>query len=230
MRRGLLLGVIAAVLLTAGWWFLLISPRNAKIDDAHQALESARDEEALLRTRIRSLEEIRDSEVEYLAALGKMETMIPERPMLEEFIDQINALADSTGILLRSLSPSVPEPSIDGSELREIAVNVQADGQFFDAVGFMFGLLELDRLVRVDGIAVTSAADEAGETILSMSLQLKLFTLADLVAVPESGGVEPGGESPDAGDQDEDPAEAGGTSEGDSAAPTTTTILNDAGG
>lgn len=233
MRRGLLLGVIAAVLLTVGWWFLLISPRNAKIDESHRSLESARDEEALLRTRIRSLEEIRDSEVEYLAALGRMETMIPERPLLEEFIDQINSLADSTGILLRSMSPSVPAAAPDGSELREISVNVQAEGQFFDVVGFMFGLLELDRLVRVDGIAVTSTTDEVGGTLLSVSLQLKLFTLADLVAVPD--GVEEAGEEPAAGDAaeagagEEGSPEAGGTSDGDSAAPTTT-ILNDAGG
>jgi len=142
MRRGLILGVLAALLLTVGWWFLLISPRNAKIDEARQELQSARDEEALLRTRISNLEEIRDAEVEYLAALGNLETMIPDRPLLEEFIEQINALADSTGVLLRSMSPSIPASAPDNPDLREISVNVQLEGQFFDVVGFLFGLTE----------------------------------------------------------------------------------------
>jgi len=229
MRRGLILGVLAALLLTVGWWFLLISPRNAKIDEARQELQSARDEEALLRTRISNLEEIRDAEVEYLAALGNLETMIPDRPLLEEFIEQINALADSTGVLLRSMSPSIPASAPDNPDLREISVNVQLEGQFFDVVGFLFGLTELDRLVRVDGVAATSATDEAGETVLSVSLQLKLFTLADLLPLPDTGDVEPGGEEPGPDDGGEEPFEAGDTPEGDSAAPTTT-ILNDAGG
>jgi Tfp pilus assembly protein PilO len=229
MRRGVILGVVGALLLTAAWWFLLISPRNGKIDDARQELQTARDEEALLRTRIRSLEEIRDAEVEYLAALGKFETMIPQRPLLEEFIEQINALADSTGVVLRSLSPSVPAVTPDSSELREIGVNAQLEGQFFDIVGFLFGLTELDRLVRVDGLAATSSTNEAGETVLSVSLELKLFTLADLVPIPDLGGLEPGGGEPGTDDGGEEPAEASGSSDGDSAAPTTT-ILNDAGG
>jgi Tfp pilus assembly protein PilO len=229
MRRGVILGLVGALLLTAAWWFLLIAPRNGKIDEARQELQSARDEEALLRTRIRSLEEIRDAEVEYLAGLGKLETMIPQRPLLEEFIEQVTALADSTGIRLRSISPSIPATAPDSPDLREISVNVQLEGQFFDIVGFLFGLSELDRLVRVDGIAATSAADEAGETLLSVSLQLKLFTLADLIPLPDTGDIESGGEEPGTEDGGEEPAEAGESPEGDSAAPTTT-ILNDAGG
>jgi Tfp pilus assembly protein PilO len=229
MRRGVILGLVGALLLTAAWWFLLISPRNGKIDEARQELQSARDEEALLRTRIRNLEEIRDAEVEYLAGLGKLETMIPQRPLLEEFIEQITALADSTGILLRSISPSIPATNPDSPDLREISVSVQLEGQFFDIVGFLFGLSELDRLVRVDGIAATSAADEAGETVLSVSLQLKLFTLADLIPLPDTGDIEPGGEEPGTDDGSEEPFEAGDSSDEDSAAPTTT-ILNDAGG
>lgn len=227
MRRGVILGLVGALAVTALWWFFLINPRNGDISEAKAALQSARDEESLLRTRIRNLEEIRNAEVEYLAALGKMETMIPGRPLLEEFIEQINALADSTGLELRSLSPSVPAAASGNEELREIAVNVLLEGQFFDIVGFLFGLTELDRLVRVDGVAANSTTGENGDTVLSVSLQLKLFTLADLIPIADTGVVPPPIEEPDTGG-DEASGDAG-SQEGDSAAPTTT-ILNDAGG
>lgn len=215
MRRGVTIGVVAAILLAVAWWFFLISPREDKIDQAHQQLQSALEEETLLRTRIRALEDIRDAEVEYLAAMGRLDTLIPDRPLLEEFIEQVNGLSDDNGVLLGSLSPSVPAPSSEGSSLREIAVNAEVEGQFFDVIGFLFDLTDLERLVRIDGIAVSSATTETGDTILSVSLQLRLFTLADLIASPE-GAVEPGAGAPS------------GEEGADEAAPTTTN-LNDAG-
>lgn len=228
MRRGLILGLLGALLLTALWWFFLITPRNSSISEAREALQSARNEESLLRTRIATLEAIRDAEVEYLAGLGKLETMIPQRPLLEEFIEQVNALADSTGLELRSLSPSIPEAALDGSDLREISVNVQLEGQFFDMVGFLFGLSELDRLVRVDGMSATSSTDEAGQTSLSVSLQLKLFTLADLIPLAGTDGGDPGDAGPGTGDGDE--SGDGADLPDDGSAASTTTIANEAGG
>jgi len=215
MRRGLILGLLAAVLLAVAWWFFLISPRNGQIDEARRDLRTAQEEETLLRTRIRALEEIRDAEVEYLAAMGRLDTLIPSRPLLEEFIEQINDLADQNDILLRSLAPSVPASAGEESPLREISINAQIDGQFFDVIGFLFGLTDLERLVRVDAISASSATLEGGETILSVSLQLRLFTLADLIPIPDID-VDPGGSPPpdeETGggdlDTDEPPAEAG---------------------
>jgi Tfp pilus assembly protein PilO len=215
MRRGLILGLLAAVLLAVAWWFFLISPRNGQIDEARSDLRTAQEEETLLRTRIRALEEIRDAEVEYLAAMGRLDTLIPSRPLLEEFIEQINDLADQNDILLRSLAPSVPAATGEESPLREISINAQIDGQFFDVIGFLFGLTDLERLVRVDAISASSASLEGGETILSVSLELRLFTLADLIPIPDididPGGGPPPDEDTEGGDLDteEPPAEAG---------------------
>jgi Tfp pilus assembly protein PilO len=183
MRRTAVLVGLAVFFVTAAWWFFLISPRNADISTLETDRNVAIDTEQRLRVQIRQLEEIRDAEVQYLAALGTLEGLIPERPLLEEFIEQVYGLANDTGVELQTLAPALPAQAADGSELREIAVSVQVEGQFFEVLGFMFGLSDMERLVRIDAVSASSSEDETGGTILAASLELRLFTLADLLPI-----------------------------------------------
>jgi Tfp pilus assembly protein PilO len=182
VRRWVIFGVMLSVLLAVVWWFFFISPRNASITQAGDDLRAAQDQEMALAAQVDQLRTIRDAEVEYLAGIGEMETLIPERPRLDEFIEDIYALCGTTGVELLNLAPAMPVPMTESS-LRQITVAVSIDGDFFEVLGFLFGVMDMDRLVRVDAIAVSSSQDEAGATSLSASLSLRLFTLADLVPV-----------------------------------------------
>ncbi|OFW66870.1 MAG: hypothetical protein A2Z12_00825 [Actinobacteria bacterium RBG_16_68_21] len=187
MRRVGLIVVLAALAVTAAWWFLLISPRNAKIDDAHRELSAAVDTEGSLRAQIQQLQEIRDRGVEYEAALGKLNALIPDRPLLDQAIEQIYSLAEETGVVLQTLSPSVPAPTEDGTELRRIDISAQVEGEFFELLGFLFGLNDMERLVRVDGVSLSSTQDEEGNTLLAATIQMRLFTTADLLPTVDAG-------------------------------------------
>ena len=187
MRRVGLIVVLAALAVTAAWWFLLISPRNAKIDDAHRELSAAVDTEGSLRAQIQQLQEIRDRGVEYEAALGKLNALIPDRPLLDQAIEQIYSLAEETGVVLQTLSPSVPAPTEDGTELRRIDISAQVEGEFFELLGFLFGLNDMERLVRVDGVSLSSTQDEEGNTLLAATIQMRLFTTADLLPTVDTG-------------------------------------------
>jgi Tfp pilus assembly protein PilO len=195
MRRVGLLAVLAILFITAAWWMFLISPRNGQIADQKDDLVVAQDTENRLRVQIRQLQEIRDREVEYRAALGELEALIPERPLLDEFIEEIFALTNETGVDLQTLAPSLPSATEEGSELREIVISAQIEGEFFEVLGFLFGLNEMERLVRVDGIAVSSSETETGDTILAVGIEMRLFTLADLlpplddIAIPGDDGT-----------------------------------------
>ena len=185
MRRLGVLTLLGVLVVTALWWMFLISPRNASIGDLHDQLSAAVDTESRLRVQIVQLQEIRDREVEYQAALGKLNALIPDRPLLDEAIEQIYTLAGETGVDLQTLSPSVPAPAGEGSELREIDISAQVEGEFFELLGFLFGLSDMERLVRVDGISLSSTQDESGTTFLSASIDLRLFTTADLLPTIE---------------------------------------------
>ena len=199
MRRVGLLVALGVLVVTGAWWMFLISPKNGDIADLERELTTAIDAEQRLRVEINQLEAIRQAEVEYLAALGRLDALIPERPLLEDFIEQIYELTKETGVELQTLAPSVPS-SPDDSELREVAVSVQIEGEFFEILGFLFGLNDMERLVRVDAIAVSSAADETGGTILSASVEVKLFTVADLLPILDEVELLTPEDPPDSGD------------------------------
>lgn len=193
-RIGILTG-LGVLFLTAVWWMFFISPKNAEIADLEDELNVAIGNEQLLRVTINELESIRQAEVEYLAALGQLEGLIPERPLLEDFIEQVYALTLDTGIDLQTLAPSVPSVTED-SLLREIQVSAQIEGEFFELLGFLFGLNDMERLVRVDSIAVSSSQDDVEGTVLSASVQMTLFTLADLLPLLEEVGTVSPDETP----------------------------------
>jgi len=184
MRRIGALVTVGVLLLTGAWWMLLISPQNGQIADLEDDLSLAVDTEQRLKVQIVELEAIRQAEVEYLAALGSFDTLIPERPLLEEFIEQVHELADETGVELLLLAPALPA-TLEDSELREVAVTAEVLGEFFEVLGFLFGLNDVERLVRVDSVAVSSSSDETGGTILLASVEIRLFTLADPLPILE---------------------------------------------
>ena len=193
MRRWVILALLLALLLAVGWWFFLISPRNERIAQAAEDLAAAEQRNTEWASQKRELEAIRASEVEYLARIGQLETLIPERALLDEFIDDLYALCGTTGVELLNLAPAMPVPMTESS-LREITVATTIEGEFFEVLGFLFGIMDMDRLVRVDAIAISSGQDEFGNTALSASLSLRLFTLADLVPVtitPDDTGSTP---------------------------------------
>jgi Tfp pilus assembly protein PilO len=196
MRRLIVLATLGFLLVSALWWMFLISPRNGDIADLEDELVAAQDTESRLRIQIAQLEEIKDREVEYTAAVGKLDSLIPDRPLLDDFIEQVYTLTEDTGVRLQSLSPSIPTPTTDGAELREIDVAVQIEGEFFELLGFLFGLSDMERLVRVDAVSLSSSIAADGSTILSAGLEVRLFTLADLLpvdlALPGTGPGEEG--------------------------------------
>lgn len=187
MRRWVLLGLVFAVLLAVAWWFFLISPRNARIAEEHDNLLAAQQQEVTLRTRLARLQEIDEARLEYEAGIGTLGQLIPDQPLLDAFIDEVAALAESTGVDLTELSPAVPAVA-EGSELREIDIQAVVNGEFFEILGFLFGLNDMERLTRVDAIDVLASQQEGGGTLLSVNLSLRLFTLSDLI--PLSSGEE----------------------------------------
>lgn len=222
MRRPWLAGVLGVLLITVAWWMFLISPRNAKISDVESETAIAVDTESRLRAQISQLQRISDREVEYLAAIGKLDSLVPDRPLLEEFIEQVTRLAIDTNVALQTIAPSLPSAT-DESELREIRTSVQLEGEFFEVLGFLFGLNDMDRLVRVDAIALSSSEDELGDTVLSVSLEVRMFTLADLLPISDdlvsadgdtsgdgSGTDAEGSEASDGGEESSDGVQGAG--------------------
>ncbi len=155
MRRSAILLIVAGFLLiTAAWWFLLIAPKNRAITDANDRLAVAMDEEIVLVQSIQRLESIKSNELQYLAAINEVETNIPNEPQLDVFIEDITFLAEQAGVELSGISTAVPVESGTTPGLFEMTVSLSVDGEYFEILGFLFGLEDLERLVKVQSLSL----------------------------------------------------------------------------
>jgi Tfp pilus assembly protein PilO len=184
MRRGLILGLLLLVIITAGWWLLFMSSKSGEISEFNEQRDAARLEQSTLESRRSELAALAAREGDFLLGLSEVQASIPANPDGAALIEDINRLAEETGIDLLSFSPGLPSAgTIEG--LVEIQMTLTFEAPYFKVLSFLFALEDLERLVRVDQISITSALQEDGTNLLSTSLTATAFSLTDL------GGVIP---------------------------------------
>jgi len=199
-RSVLLIGGLLALLLTAGWWFLLISPVNERVADAENQLLTAENDELQLLAQRRTLQTVEDNMLEYLAALGDLEGSIPPTPQTAALIDDLSVLADETGIDWRAGSYGQPQEVDTG--VFEIPLSISVEGQFFEVLGYLYGMADLERLVRIDSLSISPGQDEQGFTVLNVAISAKAYTTTDLglaITDEESVPTEEGAPGPEDG-------------------------------
>jgi type IV pilus assembly protein PilO len=175
MRRGpLIIGILVTLLLTAAWWFFLVSPQRERAQLAEDEREQAEQEEFLLRTELAALEKIQDNELRYRAALAELEAAIPDTPQTATLIDDLSELADDTGVAWVSGTYGDPV-EIEGEDYLEIPLTIVIEGQFFEVLGYLYGTAELERIVRLDSVAIAPQQEET-INLLTVNLSGRAFT------------------------------------------------------
>lgn len=210
-RSQILLGVLVLLLITVLWWLLIFSPKRNEIDVAQAERDNAITRQSSLQTRLAQLQDIKDNELSYLFAIGQMESSIPATPQADAFIEDVTFLAETTGVELTtiSLTPPIADPETGGFE---VPVAIAVEGEYFEILGFLYGVEALDRLVRVDGIGLTpmQAEDEpepasgpvgSGDVataprtrpnldLLAADITLRIFTRASAAGSDEAPGAD----------------------------------------
>jgi type IV pilus assembly protein PilO len=160
MRRGVLAAIIGgAVLLIIAWYFLLFAPTSNDLNDTRDEVSAAESQKQELENAIRRLKELSANQTQQEADLRTLRAAIPPTPDLGEFILQANEIASASGIDWLSVSPSPPVASGANST---IALSIQIDGGFFQVLDYLNRMEDMDRLVIVDGVSVSSGAENAG--------------------------------------------------------------------
>lgn len=181
MRRFLIV-LLVAILLAALWWFFVVGPINERKDIAQTDLETAQTEEFTLRTTLSRLKKIEENQLEYATAIGQLETAIPPSPRLAELIDDLSNLADENGLAWASGAYTLPS-LIDNTDVFEIGVSVQVQGQFFEILGYLYGIADLERIVRIDSISLSASTDDAGFHAMTANIGGVVFTTSE-AAIP----------------------------------------------
>ncbi|MBT8246861.1 MAG: hypothetical protein KJN73_03550, partial [Acidimicrobiia bacterium] len=76
MRRGLILGLVLFLLITAGWWFLFMSPKSGEISEFNDQRDAARLEQSTLESRRNELAALAAKEGDYLLGISEVQASI----------------------------------------------------------------------------------------------------------------------------------------------------------
>jgi hypothetical protein len=93
------------------------------------------------------------------------------------------------------MAPSPPAGQPEQA-FQEVSVGIDVEGQFFEILGLLYGLSDMERLVRVDGLSLSPTEGETGEIIMATSLDVTIFTTsaAGVADVPVDDGTGDGGD------------------------------------
>ena len=211
MRARILLGSLLALLVGAGFWFFVITPIIESTDEVEVAIQAELDTKASLTMQRNRLLRVKEAELQYIDAVGALEASIPPSPAQSELINALEALATESAVVWNGATFGMPTVNPEGG-YNQIQLTVALTGQYFELLGYLYGMQELDRLIRVDAATFAPNVDE-GRVELSVTIAATAFTTGDL-ATPG-----PGLPSDVAGERDGDDDTTG--SDDSSAAPST---------
>ena len=183
MRRGLLLGILLFFIITAGWWFLFMSPKSTEISDFNEERDAAQLEQSTLEARRDQLLSLAAREGDFLLGISEVQASIPATPDGAALIEDINQIAADADVELLTFSPSLPAASVIPG-LVEIQMTMTVEAPYFKVLAFLFAIEDLERLVRVDEISVTASLDEDGTNVLTTTLSATAFSFNTLAGSP----------------------------------------------
>ena len=96
----------------------------------------------------------------------------------------------TSAIVSPEINQSVPA-EVEGEDYLVTPLNLVIEGQYFEVLGFIYGLEDLGRIVVIKSIALNSSENEEGFTILQGNIGAESYTTADLtVPAPEEPSTE----------------------------------------
>lgn len=179
-RRLYSIAAVAVVVLAAAWYLGVYRPSSAKVSAAHKAYAAAASQVRQLDAQVASLQALEARIPADKARLASLEAAVPTTENLRGLLDQLHALATSTGTELTTVSPGPPQSAAgtqtasasakSASGLQEIPLSMAASGTYGQLTSFMSGLTNLKRSMVIQSVSITSGSQ--GQLAASLSTQV----------------------------------------------------------
>jgi Tfp pilus assembly protein PilO len=169
-RRNIyILVALGLVVVTAAYYFLVLSPLRSSIKDTEASIATEQQTLSVNKAKLAQMEQTRKEAAKNEATLMELSKMLPENTELPSLLLQIQDLATESGIDFMTISPSSPQAA--GSvEIVSLALSIK--GTFFDINDFLY---RAEQMVAGPGrlLAVKNVSLGLGANIYAASPDLK---------------------------------------------------------
>jgi Tfp pilus assembly protein PilO len=173
-------GAAALVLFLLGWFFL-IGPQRAETASLRDQKATAEQELARLRAHLAELTEQSGKLPQYQSDLTRAQQALPSDPALSDFLRELSAAGDATGVSVTDVAAGKPTTVIGQGSA--IAVTVAVDGTFGALNRFVDQLQQVQPRAVLIGTGSIVPAGKDGKLTGSATLNL------GLVVFTTSGGT-----------------------------------------
>jgi type IV pilus assembly protein PilO len=179
-------GAIAAGLLVAATWFILIGPLNAASNSRYQQAEDARMRVPTLLSQLTALREQAQSPHVYQQALARARQALPATPASSDFLRELHAAGTSTDVTVSDLLVDLDPEATTHPAAYALPVTVTASGTAEALMDFVNQLqTQQPRAALVDSADLVPAGEGAtldGE--VTLTLHMRIFVAQDVAAAP----------------------------------------------
>ncbi len=161
-RNVILLGVLGLVLLVVAFYFLLLGPLLASLDQQAAARDERQATLAELEAEVARLEEVRRSSPELQRQLLELNKRIPTQPEVETLVVQIEDIAQTAEVTQTQIVRADPVPPGGGGDFTVQPITMSFEGTYEELLEFLRLADDLVRLLAVNN--VTYEVAEEGTT------------------------------------------------------------------
>jgi len=159
MRRpavALLIGLLAAIIVGALGYFLLVGPKKAQVDKTQKEIESVQNQITEQKNTFKQLTDIKNRSAEFEAKLASLQAKIPQQPELPSLIRNLQAAADPvTGAGLPWLSFAPAEITAgSGSGFSSYDFSMKVAGFYSEVVDLIYRMERMERAIVVKTITM----------------------------------------------------------------------------
>jgi type IV pilus assembly protein PilO len=166
-KRITAVAAVGAVLILAIWYLALFSPQSKNLKAAHKAYTAAEQQVNALRTQVAGLQALERQVPHDKAVLASLNQAIPSTPDLKDVLDQLHALAVSTGVELTSVGPSVSPNANSSGGISSITMTLNLTGTYPQVTNFLKGLTTMPRTVVINSVSIGGGSAGSLSTSLS---------------------------------------------------------------
>ena len=184
--RLILIGVAAAILITAVWYFALWSPKGEDLDKAKADLAAQEQRASELQARLAHLKKLEANADVLERDRALLATAIPTADQLDTFLLQVNERSARAGVDFVSIAPQQPAAATGAPGAATaggptpVVLQMQVTGDYFAILRFLEQLRDGERLVTVENFSLGKGGEG---NIMSASIGGRMF-IAPTVVVP----------------------------------------------
>jgi Tfp pilus assembly protein PilO len=149
---------ICVAVLVAGW-FLLVSPLKSDIAKTKADTATQVQDNDSARLKLSAMQSIAKNLPKEQAELAQLSQAVPDSADLPALLKTIQNTADSTGVSMTSLSPTVPAALTNAPGISAVQISMAVSGGYAELEQFDSALEGLKRTFLVSGFTMAGGGD-----------------------------------------------------------------------